>query len=92
MSYTGVYSTYISHDPILCQLKPFAKTFIETVFDILIIKYILVSHTMYEFKENKIITNNQKGQIHKSSLTTRLTKTTTKIMAILSEINKVCQY
>ena len=45
---------------------------------------------MYEIKE-KNFTNNQKGQIHKSSLTTRLTKTTTKIMAILSEINKVYQ-
>lgn len=57
MSYTGVYlySTYISHDPILGQLKPFAKLFIETVFDILMIKYILVSHTMHEFKENKLI-------------------------------------
>ena len=53
MSYTGVYSTYISHDPILGQLKPFAKTVIETVFDILIIKYILVSHTMHEYKEPK---------------------------------------
>ena len=55
MSYTGVYSTYISHDPILGQLKPFAKTVIETVFDILIIKYVLVSHTMHEFKENKLL-------------------------------------
>ena len=91
MSYTGVYSTYISHDPILGQLKPFAKTVIETVFDILIIKYILVSHTMHEFKGKKI-TNNQKGQIHKSSLTTRLTKASTKIMAILSKRTKVYQY
>ena len=67
MSYPGVYSTYISHDLILGQLKPFAKTVIETVFDILIIKYILVSHTMHECKENNLTTNNQKGQIHKSS-------------------------
>ena len=55
MSYAGVYSTYISHDPILGQLKPLAKLCIETVFDILMIKYILVSHTMHEFKENKLI-------------------------------------
>ena len=55
MSYTGVYSTYISHDPILGQLKPFAKTVIETVFGILIIKYILVSHIMHEFKKNKLL-------------------------------------
>lgn len=55
MSYSEVYSAYISHDPILGELKPFAKTVIETVFDILIIKYMLVSHTMHEFKENKLL-------------------------------------